>query len=72
MRGGPFEQTTKDMDARKAAECAKKYPSVIVGIKLAHYSGHEWAPTDSAVAAGNLANLPVMVDFGTCKPSTFA
>jgi dihydroorotase len=68
MRGGPFEQTTKDMDARKAAECAKKYPSVIVGIKLAHYSGHEWAPTDSAVVAGNIAGLPVMIDFGSANP----
>jgi len=68
MRGGPFEQSTKDMDAHLAAECAKKYPSIIVGIKLAHYSGHEWEPTDSAVRAGNLANIPVMVDFGSSEP----
>lgn len=68
MRGGPFEQTTKDMDARKAAECAKKYPSLIVGIKLAHYSGNEWAPTDSAVVAGNITGLPVMIDFGSANP----
>ena len=68
MRGGPFEQTTKDMDVRKAAEVAKKYPDEIVGIKLAHYAGHEWAPTDSAVAAGRLANLPVMIDFGSADP----
>ena len=68
MRGGPFEQSTKDMDAHLAAKCAKQYPSVIVGIKLAHYSGHEWAPTDSAVRAGNLSDLPVMVDFGSSEP----
>ena len=68
MRGGPFEQTTKDMSARRAAEVAKKYPDQIVGIKLAHYSGHEWGPVDSAVAAGKLANLPVMVDFGGATP----
>lgn len=68
MRGGPFEQSVKDMDAHLAAECAKKHPSVIVGIKLAHYSGHEWAPTDSAVMAGNLTDLPVMIDFGSSDP----
>jgi dihydroorotase len=68
MRGGPFEQTTKDMEPGKAAECAKKYPNDIVGIKLAHYNGHEWAPTDSAVEAGRLSNIPVMVDFGTSDP----
>lgn len=68
MRGGPFEQTTKDMSARRAVEVAKKYPDVVVGFKLAHYSGHEWGPVDSLVAAGKLANLPVMVDFGGATP----
>jgi len=68
MRGGPFEQTTLDMNPKKTAQCAKDHPSVIVGIKLAHYSGHEWGPTDSAVMAGKLANLPVMVDFGSSTP----
>jgi dihydroorotase len=68
MRGGPFEQSIKDMDAHLAAVCARKYPSVIVGIKLAHYNGHEWEPTDSAVRAGVLTDLPVMIDFGSSEP----
>jgi dihydroorotase len=68
MRGGPFEQNIKDMDAHKAAEFAKKNPSEIVGIKLAHYNGHDWAPTDSAAAAGRMADIPVMVDFGLSNP----
>jgi dihydroorotase len=68
MRGGPFEQTTKDMSARRAVEVAKKYPDVVVGFKLAHYNGHEWGPVDSLVAAGKMANLPVMVDFGGATP----
>lgn len=68
MRGGPFEQNTKDMDARRTAEFAKNNPNEIVGIKLAHYNGHEWAPTDSTVEAGKLSNLPVMIDFGGAIP----
>jgi dihydroorotase len=56
------------MIPRMAAEVAKKYPEIVVGFKLAHYSGHEWGPTDSVVAAGNLANLPVMIDFGGAEP----
>jgi dihydroorotase len=68
MRGGPFEQNTKDMDARKTAEFAKNNPNEIVGIKLAHYNGHEWAPTDSTVEAGRLSKLPVMIDFGGANP----
>ena len=68
MRGGPFEQTTLDMIARRAADMAKQYPDIIVGFKLAHYVGHEWGPTDSVIAAGNLANLPVAIDFGSARP----
>ncbi|HNR40870.1 MAG TPA: amidohydrolase/deacetylase family metallohydrolase [Bacteroidales bacterium] len=68
MRGGPFEQTTLDMNPVLTARCARQYPSDIVGIKLAHYNGHEWAPTDSAVRAGELAKLPVMIDFGSATP----
>jgi dihydroorotase len=68
MRGGPFEQNIKDMDPVKTAEFAMSYPEQIVGIKLAHYNGHEWAPTDSTAKAGRLANLPVMVDFGGANP----
>jgi dihydroorotase len=68
MRGGPFEQNIKDMDARRTAEFAKNNPNEIVGIKLAHYNGHEWAPTDSTVEAGRLSNLPVMIDFGGANP----
>ncbi|HOB83644.1 MAG TPA: amidohydrolase/deacetylase family metallohydrolase [Bacteroidales bacterium] len=68
MRGGPFEQTTLDMNPSRTAQCAKDNPSIVVGIKLAHYSGHEWGPTDSAVMAGKLANLPVMIDFGSATP----
>jgi dihydroorotase len=68
MRGGPFEQNIKDMDARKAADFAKSDPKNIVGFKLAHFEGHDWAPTDSTVAAGKLMNLPVMIDFGMSDP----
>ena len=68
MRGGPFEQTTKDMIASRAADMAKRYPDDVVGFKLAHYNGHEWGPTDSVVKAGNIAKLPVVIDFGSAQP----
>jgi len=68
MRGGPFEQNIKDMNPQRTAEFAQSYPDQIVGIKLAHFNGHEWAPTDSAAKAGRLANLPLMVDFGGSNP----
>jgi dihydroorotase len=64
MRGGAFEQDTSDMDANKTAFLAQQYHNYIVGIKLAHFRGHQWKPVDEAIKAGNIANIPVMIDFG--------
>ncbi|MDX2245243.1 MAG: amidohydrolase/deacetylase family metallohydrolase [Bacteroidia bacterium] len=68
MSGGPREQDLADMDPKLTAMVAKQYPEHIVGIKLAHYVGHEWTPAERAVEAGKLANIPVMVDFGSAQP----
>jgi len=68
MRGAKYEDNLADMEAQPAAEMAKKYPGLIIGIKTAHYSGPEWTPVEHAVEAGTAANIPVMVDFGANKP----
>jgi len=68
MRGGKYEQDTTDMDGSMAAELARKYPDQIVGFKVAHYEGPSWKPVDEAVKAGTLADIPVMIDFGSSKP----
>jgi len=67
MRPG-YEQNLNEMDPQAAAAEALKYPQVIVGIKTAHYDGPEWTPVEHAVQAGTIANIPVMVDFGTFRP----
>lgn len=64
MSGGAHEQNVADMDPKLAAICARTNKEYIVGIKLAHYEGNEWAPTERAVEAGKRAGIPVMVDFG--------
>jgi dihydroorotase len=68
MGGGAIEQNKEDMDPAATANVASQYPDLIVGIKTAHYAGPEWIAVDSAIAAGKLAGLPVMVDFGTPWP----
>ncbi|HUG54701.1 MAG TPA: amidohydrolase/deacetylase family metallohydrolase [Vicinamibacteria bacterium] len=68
MRGGDYEQDLADMAPEPAAETARRYPGLIVGIKTAHYGGPEWTPVENAVKAGTLAGIPVMVDFGADKP----
>ena len=68
MGGGAIEQNKEDMDAAATAKVASQYPEIIVGIKTAHFEGPEWIAVDRALAAGKLANLPIMVDFGTPWP----
>jgi dihydroorotase len=68
MRGGKYEQDTSDMDPKMAAAVAIKNKNDIVGFKVAHFIGNDWAPVDHAVQAGKLANMPVMVDFGGSTP----
>lgn len=65
MRGPLYENNTEDMDGHTTASMLEKYPNILVGIKSAHYSGRGWKPFEQAVLAGNLANRPVMIDFGT-------
>lgn len=68
MRGPAFENKLDDMNPTVAADVAKAHPGLIIGIKTAHYAGPEWTPVEDAVKAGTLANIPVMVDFGTNYP----
>jgi len=64
MKGGAIEQNLGDMDPKLTAIVARQNADVIVGIKLAHYSGPEWDPLERTVEAGELVNMPVMIDFG--------
>lgn len=71
MRGDEmsvYQQNTSFMDPEMAANYAKHYKDIIVGIKVAHYHSPSFIAVDRAVEAGRLANIPVMVDFGGAKP----
>ena len=58
------DQNQFDMDPKQVAEMARKNADVVVGIKTAHWRQPNYISVEKAVEAGNLANLPVMVDFG--------
>jgi len=68
MRGGKFEQDLSDMDGEATAKTALAHKGLIVGVKCAHYAGPEWTPVERAVQAGTIADIPVMIDFGTNYP----
>ena len=68
MGGGKIEQNTADMNAKATAAGALKNKDLVVGIKTAHYAAPDWIGVDRAVEAGKIANIPVMVDFGSFRP----
>jgi dihydroorotase len=67
LAGGQYEQDLSDMEVKPTAAMALKYKDLIVGVKSAHFNGPEWAPYERAVEVGKLANIPVMVDFGSAR-----
>ena len=69
MAGGAIEQNMEDMDPETSAAFAQKHiPTMWLDFKLAHFSGYNWTPTERVVRAGELANMPVMIDFGGSEP----
>ena len=67
MRGGDYEQDVSDMDVNLAAKAALDNKDHVVGFKLAHFTNPDWTPVERIVAAGKLANMPVIIDFGGGK-----
>lgn len=67
MKGGHIEQNLQDMNPKMTALVAQQHPE-IVGVKLAHYNGRDFTPTERAVQAGEMADIPVMIDFGSADP----
>lgn len=67
MKGGHFEQNLNDMDPEMTGMVVRNN-DWIVGIKIAHYRGHDWEPIHRLVRAGELGGVPVMVDFGSADP----
>ncbi len=62
------EQNVMDMDPVMTSNMITKlYPDILVGIKSSHYWG-DFTQVDLAVEAGNMAKVPVMVDFGEHDP----
>ena len=68
MSGGHREQHIEDMNPRMTAMIAKQNKDHVVGVKLAHFMGYDWTPTELAVEAGKLGGIPVMIDFGGSSP----
>ena len=68
MSGAHREQNIDDMNPRMTAMVAKQNKDHVIGVKLAHFMGYDWTPTELAVEAGKIGGIPVMIDFGGSNP----
>jgi dihydroorotase len=62
MSGDPAQQDLNDMDAKMTSLIVQQYPDWIVGIKIGHYEGNEWAPFEKALTAAQNTNKPLLVE----------
>ena len=62
MIGNPDQEDVNDMNAQMTALTVQKYSDILVGIKIGHYEGKDWAPFDRALEAGNIAGVPLFVE----------
>lgn len=62
MTGPQSEDNVEDMLPDKTAEVIKANRDVIVGIKVAHFGKPGWDAIKRAIAAGRMAEVPVMID----------
>jgi dihydroorotase len=69
MENAAVQQDARQMDPYSAAQCVREYPETVIGIKTAHYVGPDWSALDGAIAAGTMANVPVMLDYGGGHPN---
>jgi dihydroorotase len=65
---GDNEHDPSDMNPEPLAKLAKEHPSIVVGVKTAHYKHKDWIAVENAVKAAAMFDAPVMVDFGASHP----
>jgi dihydroorotase len=62
MSGKATQEEINDMNADSVALLKEKYKDIIVGVKIGHYEGSEWAPFDRALEAAKKSNTPLFVE----------
>jgi dihydroorotase len=62
MTGDDNQNDLGKMDADKTVATINKYPEIIVGVKIGHYEGVNWAPFDRAIEASSKTNRPLFVE----------
>jgi dihydroorotase len=62
MSGNPEQQEIEQMSTERTAALIKKYPDVLVGVKIGHYEGKDTTPFLRSVEAAAAAQKPLFVE----------
>jgi dihydroorotase len=62
MTGEQHEQNIADMLPDSAANVVNQFPETIVGVKIGHYNGTDWAPFNNALSAAGKSGKPLFVE----------
>ena len=62
LSGKAAQEDLADMDPDSAYALSKKFPDLIVGIKIGHYEGSDWTPFDRALETAQRSGLPLFVE----------
>ncbi|SKC17991.1 amidohydrolase/deacetylase family metallohydrolase [Dyadobacter psychrophilus] len=62
MTGGEHEQNIADMVPDSALKAINQYSETIVGVKIGHYNGADWAPFDNAIKLARQIEKPLFVE----------
>lgn len=62
LSGKAAQEDLTDMDPDSAYALMKRFPDLIVGIKIGHYEGSDWTPFDRALETAQRSGLPLFVE----------
>lgn len=62
MNGKPMQEDISSMITDSVVAIIQQYQSLIVGVKIGHYEGADWAPFNNALAAAKKSNTPLFVE----------
>lgn len=56
------QENMEEMDVKSTAETVRKYPEILVGVRIGRFEGKEWVPFQRASEAARLTNTPLFVE----------
>ena len=62
LSGKAAQENLGEMNVDSVSYILNKFPDIIVGVKIGHYEGADWAPFDRALEAASRSDVPLFVE----------